>query len=159
MIAFFLLTFSLLTSTINNILGQTIYLNPSFLTSIGIIATLPLPLFYQQIKYSSLIIQKFYRENINFEKLKFDDRIQNSQEKNIIQVDSTLCQANYRFSPPSNYCQLCKVDFQDYLTHTASQQHSNQITASNANLYIVQLADKFASFPMKTHKIVKKSRN
>lgn len=159
MIAFSLLTFSLLTSTLTNILGQTIYLNPSSLTSITIAATLRLPFFSQQIKYYCLIIQKFYRENINFEKLKFDDRIQNSQEKNIMHVNFIKSQANYRFQPPSNYCQLCKLSFQDYSTHTSSQQHLDQITASRANIYISQLAHKFAAFPTKTQKITKKSKN
>ena len=65
-------------------------------------------------------------------------------------------QNNYNFLPPSNYCQLCKASFQDYLEHTHSQQHSQQIAASIANRFIQELAGQFKPGCRKTKRIGRK---
>lgn len=65
-------------------------------------------------------------------------------------------QNNYNFLPPSNYCQLCKTSFQDYLEHTHSQQHSQQIAASIANHFIEELAGQFKPGCRKTKRIGRK---
>lgn len=65
-------------------------------------------------------------------------------------------QNNYNFLPPSNYCQLCKTSFQDYLEHTHSQQHSQQIAASIANQFIQELAGQFKPGCRKTKRIGRK---
>ena len=49
----------------------------------------------------SLILQKFYQENASFERLKFDDRIQNAREKNITEVLLFTCRITINLFPPA----------------------------------------------------------
>jgi hypothetical protein len=58
--------------------------------------------------------------------------------------------------PICTYCQLCKLNFEDYLEHTESSSHSNQIAASSANPYIEELAASFLQPPERKRKQVKK---
>jgi hypothetical protein len=67
-------------------------------------------------------------------------------------------QNNYKFTPASNYCQPCRTHFQDYLQHTLTPEHANQIAASSANLYIEELATSFLHHAQSKRKIVKKGR-
>ena len=86
----------------------------------------------RSIRYSPQATQKYYQENLTFERLQFQEKIQRSvQETN--SVSSGQPSQEIRIAPPhSDYCQICQHGFLDYFEHIRDKAHRAKASRSQA---------------------------
>lgn len=97
---------------------------------------------FPSTRYQSPLTQRYYQENLTFERYQFEEKIQRSVQE-INSVSSSQPSQEIRITPPnSDYCQICQHGFSDYFEHIKDKTHRNGANHSQATGLIKALCKK-----------------